>query len=497
MKQCIRSVIIFLFFLFVPHIFPSVVHGKTQSFTQSKANDVLTLKIGDANRLITGVHTYSISYRVSGAISYFSDHDELYWNMTGNAWTVPIEKAEGSIVLPASVAAGSVNTHCFTGITGSTIKNCHILYDNGSVTSETTAALSENEGLTDVVGFPKNIVAVMEPKKIDTRMQTIMTTIGEILVGLGLCVWYILLPIWIIVHWFKVGRDPKSTVGQAHVWFAAPKLPNGRTLTPGETGTLVDETVDFRDITATIIDLARRGFFTINEKKKNDFYLEKKIGVKKGKDLQSYEQKFLDDVFASDTSIRIKDTDFTAIVSHIKTGLYEGMVTDGFFMKRPDMTRTIYYIIAGFAVCTFNFPLAIIAFLFGRAMPKKTQLGVDCAVVARALKGFIVSQDREFAFQAKKQLLFEQMLPFAVCFGVEKIWAARFKDIAITRPTWYTSYNNNTFSTIYFAGMLHSSFLPSVVQSATPTRSSSGFSSGFGGGGFSGGGGGGGGGGSW
>ena len=41
----------------------------------------------------------------------------------------------------------------------------------------------------------------------------------------------------------------------------------GRELTPAETGTLIDEKVDLKDIYGSLIDLARRGHFRIIETK--------------------------------------------------------------------------------------------------------------------------------------------------------------------------------------------------------------------------------------
>jgi uncharacterized membrane protein len=98
-------------------------------------------------------------------------------------------------------------------------------------------------------------------------------------------------------------------------------------------------------------------------------------------------------------------------------------------------------------------------------------------------------------FQADKQLMFERLLPFAIVFGVEKIWAKRFESLNITQPTWYRSYSLTNFNSYLLVNSLNSS-MRSLATAATPTRSSTGYSSGFSGG-FSGGGGGGGGGGSW
>ncbi|PIU37097.1 DUF2207 domain-containing protein, partial [Candidatus Roizmanbacteria bacterium CG07_land_8_20_14_0_80_34_15] len=109
---------------------------------------------------------------------------------------------------------------------------------------------------------------------------------------------------------------------------------------------------------------------------------------------------------------------------------------------------------------------------------------------------FLTSQKRQLEFQADKQIMFERLLPFAVAFGVEKTWAKRFESLNLSQPNWYRSYSSSHFSSYMLVNSLNNSFR-SVTTAATPTRSSTGHSSGFGGGGFSGGGGGGGGGGSW
>ena len=133
------------------------------------------------------------------------------------------------------------------------------------------------------------------------------------------------------------------------------------------------------------------------------------------------------------------------------------------------------------AVMTFNLPLFLISLIFGRAMPVKTLAGARAANVAKSLRNFLTSQERQLEFQAKKQLMFEELLPFAVAFGVEKIWAQRFKDINLKPPEWYSSYQTGAFNSTTFTRSLGYS-LGSIASAATPTRSSSGFSSGFSGG---------------
>ena len=476
----------------------NVTNGKDEwyPYTSSLSNGTETLKIGSAAITISGVHAYWLNYTVSGALTYFSDHDELYWNVTGDQWPAAIDKASATVKFPQTLAASDVRLACYTGVAGSTDQNCKATYDKGVATITTTVPLNPSEGLTIVVGFPKNIAAVLEPVPYVSFWDTLGGKIVLLLIVVGSIIWYLILPVWIIIHWFKVGRDPKPPAGEAHVWFDAPKTASGRSLTPGETGTLIDEEADLRDITATIIDLARRGYMKIVEKKKNDFYLVKKKDFSKGTDLQAHEIRLLDGIFSDDTDVRIKDADLVSTVSDVKSKLYAAVVSEKFFDKSPDKTRTKYYVLAFFGFCTGNVFLMITAFFFGRAMPKKTLLGAQAAAVARGLRTFLTSQENYLAGQAKTQVFFEKLLPFAIAFGVEKLWAERFKDIEMKQPGWYQGYGNNAFTSLYLINAL-STTTNNFVSAATPTRSSSGFSSGFGGGGFSGGGGGGGGGGSW
>ncbi|MCR4313486.1 MAG: DUF2207 domain-containing protein, partial [Candidatus Roizmanbacteria bacterium] len=307
-------------------------------------------------------------------------------------------------------------------------------------------------------------------------------------------IWYVFLPFYIIYRWIRYGRDPKGMAGVTTAWFDPPKTQDEkRFLTPGEVGTLGDETVDMKDISATIVDLARRGYLIIDERKKRDFYLIKNKKIDNS--LLKYEKSILTEFFGGEDEIRIKDKELSTEVAQIKNEMYEQVVEDKLFDKNPQTTRTKYYVLAGTALFTSNFFLAIVAFLFGRVMPRKTLFGVEAKNIAFSLKNFLSSQKRQLEFQADKQMMFERLLPFAVAFGVEKIWAKRFENLNIAPPNWYHSYSSTHFSSYLLVNSLNSSF-KSISTAATPTRSSSGFSSGSSGG-FSGGGGGGGGGGSW
>ena len=104
-------------------------NGNGYQFSTSTINEKnIKLKIGDADRLITGSHIYIISYKVAGALTYFSDHDELYWNVTGNEWIVPIASTTAQVVWPQEIKKEDIKGICYTGITGSKESLCSVYH---------------------------------------------------------------------------------------------------------------------------------------------------------------------------------------------------------------------------------------------------------------------------------------------------------------------------------------------------------------------------------
>ncbi len=469
--------------------------GVSYKYSTSDENNQLRIKIGDPNVYFTGKKLYRITYDVSGGLRYFSDHDELYWNITGNNWQVPIQNTRVHITIPTHIPAETIKSVCFTGAQRRDNNNCTISQYKNIISIQSNTYLSAGEGLSVAVSYPKGYVDVLEPKPFtqfeDTWYGKIIIMVISIAFAIGAFIWYVGLPIYIPFKWYSHGRDPRAQ--EAKAWYDAPKTAKGRSLTPAETGGLVDETVDYKDIFASLINLAQRGYLYIEETKKNDFTLSKKKEFDGS--LLGFESRLLNALFRTKERVKIKDVKIATDMMDVQQKLYSQMVHEGFFNENPDSVRNKYYILAAIALFTGNIQLALVAFLFGKHLPRKTIEGAQQAAVGRSLKTFLSSQDRQLAYQATNQLMFEKLLPYAIAFGVEKIWANRFKDLALHKPEWYSGYDNSAFNAAYFANSLHKS-VGSFASAATPTRSTTGHSSGFSGG-FSGGGGGGGGGGSW
>lgn len=465
--------------------------GNGYSVSTSEEGDHEIIKVGDPDRTITGAHWYVINYSVAGALTYFPGHDELYWNAVGTQWPVPINEATTTVTLPQPIPRADFNSTCFVGAARAKGQDCAISYTDNSVTVKVNRQLAANEGATVVVGFPKGMVAVLEPKELVPFFTTPAGKVVLVLLGIGAFLWYIVAPFVVVRNWWKYGRDPRPAMGEARAWFSPPKTKGLRPLTPAETGTLVDETADTRDIYATLVDLARRGYMKIIETKKGVFDFEKQKDWKEDADVRSFESDLLAAIFEDDDRASLKDLDLHETFEKVKKAVYGSLVSEGLFPDDPQKIRTLYNVLTVFALFTFNPALFLVSVFFGSHMPRKTLFGAEQAAVARSLKNFLVSQDKKLAFQAKNQMMFEKLLPYAVAFGVEEIWASRFKDLSLAQPDWYVSSTSGQFNSVRFARSIGRAASVSFASSVA-SKSSSGFSSGFSGGGSSGGGGGGG-----
>jgi len=465
-------------------------------FTTSYVDNDLVLKIGNPNQTITGQHVYVISYDVKGALTYFPAHDELYWNTVGTQWKIPSLKATATVTLPQELIGKDIQTKCFVGSQGTTTTFCTATQKESIVTLTAARPLEPYEGMTVVVGFPKGIVAEVNPTEIipffDTK-EGKLVVVGLLIVAIF---WYGLLPFIVVWRWWTNGWDPKPIIGQAVAWYSPPKAKKGRELTPAETGTLIDERVDLKDIYGSLIDLARRGHFRIIETKKNTFDLERTNGGL-SEELQPFETKLLLIVFSLKNRVTLRDVKLYDNLSELHSMIYDGLVDDGFFPVNPQTIRNKYIALMVLSFITMNPILFITAWIFGMNMPKKTLFGSEQSAKARALKNFLKSQDKHLAFQAKEKFMFEKLLPYAIAFGVEAIWAKRFKDMSLPKLDWYVSSSSGShFSSVVFVNSLHTGYAVSFASSVSSTSSSR-YHSGFSSGGSSGGGGGGGGGGSW
>ena len=143
------------------------------------------------------VQTVNIRYTVSDALRFFEDHDEFYWNVTGDEWTVPIQSASAHIVLPESTSHIRANT--FTGSYGSRAHDASVEVAANAVEVRSTEPLQIRQGLTVAVAFDKG--TVHEPTAADKVILFLRSNWPLIIPVLTFLLMYYL--------WWTRGRDPR------------------------------------------------------------------------------------------------------------------------------------------------------------------------------------------------------------------------------------------------------------------------------------------------
>jgi uncharacterized membrane protein YgcG len=212
--------------------------------------------IGNPNQLVPkGVHRYEIIYTTRRQIGFFEEHDELYWNVTGNFWDFPILRAAATIQLPGRGDPDRITHEGYTGATGSKARDLSSRVDaeSGEIHFATTKALPERHGLTIVAQFPKGIVA--PPSDAEVRQAFLDTNAGLVAGLIGAAV----LLAYYVIAWFAIGRDP--TAGTIIPRFEAP-----RGQSPAAMRHLMHMGYDNTCFSAALVNMAVKGYLTIEEK---------------------------------------------------------------------------------------------------------------------------------------------------------------------------------------------------------------------------------------
>jgi uncharacterized membrane protein len=474
---------------------------KYDSSTSGAYRD-LKIYIPDA---VDATRTVEISYRVRNGTRFFDQYDEFYWNVTGNDWPVPIDHARATVHFP-DAASGSLRAQAFTGVYGSAERDATATVDGAVAVFDTNNPLPMRGGMTIDVYIPKGI---LKPPGALTKL--IWFVGGNAAIFLPLVTACVMFGLW----WAK-GRDPDPGIS------VAPMYEPPADLTPAEAGTLLEDQIQPRDITSTIVDLAVRGYIKIEETNDSGivfhhkdyiFHLLKPMAQWTDKSLAPHERVMLENVFQGGQEIRLsslKNRFYTA-VPVIREDIMSALRRKGMYSVDPESANAysvgaIFAILIPFVIIQYlgwvdffsSVPVligcliisAVIWFLFARIMTAKTMLGARTYVGVLGFQEFMNRVDGE-RLKTMPSNTFEKFLPYAMALGVEHHWAQAFSGIVKDPPTWYVGPGfgyGMAFNPIFFSSAMHgmATDMHQVFVSA-PRASSTG--SGFGGGGFGGGGG--------
>ena len=407
-------------------------------------------------------HTFILRYTVQGGLRYYEGGDQLYWKAVYADREFPVYHSTVTVRLPGSAAGDPVAAYgTEAAING-----------QGSSTLVFTAQETVDSGqeLEVRVQFPHGIVQGATPEwqeDLDRKAEWEENTKPLVDLGLGLLGALLLIggPLVLVLLWYLRGRDPQVSLPADYLT----EPPSGDR--PGMAGTLVDEKADMEDIIATLVDLARRGYLTIEEERKSGLFGASNYEFtfrrteKPADDLLHYERKLLSGVFGRSTERSLSDlrNRFYKHVPKIKRYLYEEIVKRGYFRASPEQIRNRYIGIgigALVATCALGICLfialsdytaatvcpaigigitAIGIVIVGQFMPAKSRQGAEQAARWRAFKRYLKEIERYTDLsQATDQ--FEKYLPYAIAFGLDRDWVSKFsrlKTVYVPMPTWY------------------------------------------------------------
>ena len=524
-------------------------------FTEKHANGV-RIYIGRADRMLPpGDYDYAITYRTDRQLGFFENHDELYWNVTGNGWGFAIMSASASIELPDGVSAGAMAIEGYTGPFGAQGQNYRASIGRDAVAFiETTRPLQRYEGLTVVVSWPKGFV--VEPTATDRAGYLLADNRGLLITvgGVGLMAAYL------FFAWSRYGRDPDPGPIFPH-YEPPPKL------SPGACRYIQKMAHDHQAFSAAVLNLAAKGYLTIHEgrtaalkaatggtlydkaidqltptQKKflgpllelaeeaadaaadDTFVLQRNATPRERPELGPGEQALLEKLFEEGEFLVLTSKNHETVSAAIKghaaalKKFYQRVyffANGGLVVPAVLIGVLTVVLVAGLAEFT---PFTIGALLlggalliwFGYLMKAPTQLGRRTLDKIAGFKMYLTVAEADelrriegIAGPApeKTTALFERYLPYAVALDVEQPWAEQFEVLFMQlsaqqgsayRPGWYVG-DRSVSNFGRFTSNLSSSLTTAISASSTAPGSSSG----VGGGGSSGGGGGGGGGGGW
>lgn len=278
--------------------------GRPEPHHQERLSNGTRIYIGDENRFLKrGEYTYTLSYRTDRQLGFFDDHDELYWNVTGNGWSFPIDEASASVRLPSTVPGAEMRLEAYTGPMGATGRDYEATLDMTSAAQfRTIRPLSVGEGLTIVVSWPKG--HVVEPSA-ERRMKWFLEDNGAVVAGgLGL----LILLIYYSVSWNRVGRDPQPGI-------VIPRYNPPKGYSPASMRFVRRMGYDDRTFASALINLAVKGRLVIHDEG-GEYVLEEVPGAS-GK-LAGGESALLKRLFSSGGRLALEQKNHKRIKSAIR-----------------------------------------------------------------------------------------------------------------------------------------------------------------------------------
>ena len=407
-----------------------------------------------------------ITYVAQGALRSYPDGDQLYWVAIPDDLPFPVQAARVTVTLPAAsppeVAQGYLG--------GYPVEDWSQTIQGSTVTWTSPGPVPRGQAFEARVQYPHN--PAMSPPPWQSAFDSRRNFEENIqpLLSLGLLALSVLIaiggPVLVYIQYARSGRDPEAVVVPEYLTEPPTDDP------PGVVGTLVDEVAEMREILATLIDLARRGYLVIEQTRGGgllstaEFQFHRTDKAAEG--LAPYESTLLHALFGRSTSTSLSDlrNRFYIHIPTLRQALYRAVVERGYFPRSPETTRNIWVgagagvlmlavmgIVGLTAIPEIDLLQAISPFLLGpfiallipglvmliaaSYMPAKTARGAQEAARWRAFRTYLQNIRRYVGDDAQVDELFERYTPYAVAFGIDSQWTRQMTPILRSMPEWY------------------------------------------------------------
>lgn len=512
--------------------------------------------LGSAARTLPpGEYTYELAYRTDRQMGFFADHDELYWNVTGNGWGFPIDVASASIRLPDEIPRDAIRLEAYTGPQGAKGRDYHAELREARPYYVTTRALGAQQGLTIVASWPKGYIqpavenalpatspvtspgydfardAAQAPdfsglspaeKLLERHLPLSNAPFWLALVG-----FFVLLAYYYLI-WDKVGRDPPGRV-------IIPEYQPPAGQSPASMRYILRMSYDDECFAAAVLSLAVKGYLRIQQDAGilgfgKTFTLIKQPAPDAGaRPLSADEQELLRELFAQGPTLELEQKNHRivrrarrehehSLEKGYSTGFFH--INGGWHFLGIVISLLVLAVLAlpgnlepwprwyltqplGWLAASMALAGIILNGVFGKLLKAPTPKGRAAMDHIRGFRLYMEVAEGETLKQVAAPppltpQLYESYLPAALALDVEQKWAERFAQVLDVQapnyqPAWYSGPGFSAARIGAFSSQLGKSLNGAISSSSQAPGSKSG----SGGGGSSGGGGGGGGGGGW
>lgn len=471
----------------------------------------VTIRIGSASKTVSGTQTYVVRYHLANVLNPFTDTQtaEFYYNVIKDD-TV----AKGAVTVSVTAPVAATDVRCTRGV-GAACDSA----TGGATARFAVGSLGAGENLTIDTRYPLSGFSKIAPdirtgtagapgSGLDegvAKVASLASVAGGVLAPIvALVVMGMLVATRGRDEWYA-GLTPGLTPGLGQGPIADGIPPGGSAPTvrgktptiavqfnpppgvqPGLVGTVIDESADTLDVSATVIDLAVRGYLRIEEVDgggmfaRTDWRLTA-LSPTTAHELRPYEQSVLVGLFQQGSPVLLSDlkNHFAQTLAATKDLMYDEVLSRGWFRKSPQSQRTAWrgfgFFVMGAGIVTIfaygsisraidissGLPLPIpsgwvlgaglllagfVIQLLGARMAAKTAAG--SAVLAQSLgfRQYLVTAEANQIRWEEAQDVFSRYLPFAIVFGVADRWAKTFQEVAaaaaaagqvVIMPDWY------------------------------------------------------------